>query len=445
MADTVNMSLTLPVVGSTSGPEYAELNNAAFEEIDVHDHTSGKGVKVPTAGININEDLSFAGFSPTSLESAVFQEVAGTPASRSVYVSSGNLYFKNGSGTAVQITSGSSVAGTPGTISNLGDGGSSAVFSDLAEDFSWYFSGTSLAAFNIGDLRLYPFDGINSYTNFIALKSPTVLSSNYSLTLPTALPASTSFVQVSSAGALSFSNTITQPILGPSGSVSAPAYSFSGDTNTGVYSGGSDVLYLVTGGTIAQNIDTTRVFIPLRLNIASGTVGTPGLVFNTDEDTGIYWSGTNTLGISAGGVQRLSIGSSISTNNTSLSVGTGTVSGATGTFTGAVSAASINLSSGGAFKVKFVTIITSLTTTFGAAYFPYTAHGLTGSSIRGVIITKYKPSSGRGYSSGYQGDSVSNGSDGGIGAYWTGTLVGAEFVERSSSGDWDIYATIFYV
>ena len=34
MANTPNLDLNLPIVGSTLGPEYAELNNVAFETID---------------------------------------------------------------------------------------------------------------------------------------------------------------------------------------------------------------------------------------------------------------------------------------------------------------------------------------------------------------------------------------------------------------------------
>jgi hypothetical protein len=48
------MTISLPTVGVTAGPTYASLVNAAFETVDAHDHTTGKGVQVPTAGININ-------------------------------------------------------------------------------------------------------------------------------------------------------------------------------------------------------------------------------------------------------------------------------------------------------------------------------------------------------------------------------------------------------
>lgn len=388
------MSLTLPVVGSTIGPEWAEQLNTALETIDVHDHSSGNGVQIPSAGININTDLSFNGYSPTALESAVFGEVAGTPANRSIYVSSGELYYKDGSGTSVKITESGAIAGTPGTIANLGAGGSSAVFSDLAEDFSWFFDGSKVAAQNMGDIRLYPFDGSTQYNNFITLKSPTTLASNYSLTFPTTLPGAGSIVQVSAAGSLSYSNTLSQGLLTPNGSVSAPAYSFSGDTDCGLYLDTTNQIAFAAGGTRRLLINVNSVETSVPVLVPAGSSGTPSLAFATDTDTGLYLEASNTINITAGGIPRLSISSTISTNNTSFDTGAGAITGASlnvssGTITGgslnvgsgaitggaisgsslnvstgAIIAGSIDLSSGGALKMKIFT--GSLATTTAA-------------------------------------------------------------------------------
>lgn len=63
---TPNMNLTLPFIGGDFNNWGSELNGD-LSAIDLHDHTTGKGVKVPTAGLNINADLSFNGFSAISL------------------------------------------------------------------------------------------------------------------------------------------------------------------------------------------------------------------------------------------------------------------------------------------------------------------------------------------------------------------------------------------
>jgi fibronectin-binding autotransporter adhesin len=75
MADptTTNMGLTVPTGGSTPGAAnnttpatypYEWLGN--LDIIDAHNHTSGSGVQVPSAGININGALSFNGYALTN-------------------------------------------------------------------------------------------------------------------------------------------------------------------------------------------------------------------------------------------------------------------------------------------------------------------------------------------------------------------------------------------
>lgn len=49
----------------------------------------------------------------------------------------------------------------------------------------------------------------------------------------------------------------TGPMLLGNGTASAPSYSFSGDTNTGMYSGGTDILSFTTGGTARFSIDAS--------------------------------------------------------------------------------------------------------------------------------------------------------------------------------------------
>lgn len=109
---TVNMALTLPTVGVTAGPTYASLLNTAVETIDAHDHTTGKGVQVPTAGININANLEFNSYAAVEVSFIGLEAQGSAPSTnKSVYVNASNdLYYKNSSGTSVQITNGSSLA-----------------------------------------------------------------------------------------------------------------------------------------------------------------------------------------------------------------------------------------------------------------------------------------------------------------------------------------------
>lgn len=110
---TPNMQLVLPTPSVQVGPTWAQnLNDALTLRVDTHDHTPSNGVKVPTAGLNINADLSFNSNSAILLRGTSYNNnVATLPGTetRTVYVSGGNLFYNNNTGIPVQITSGSNI------------------------------------------------------------------------------------------------------------------------------------------------------------------------------------------------------------------------------------------------------------------------------------------------------------------------------------------------
>ena len=114
------MGLNLPTVSTTIGPDWASNLNVAIESIDSHDHTSGKGTKVPAAGLNINTDLNFNNIKAYDLFSTQFTSqpstLTGATNALSLHVSGGNLYYTNSAGTAVQITSAGAVVSSPNAI-----------------------------------------------------------------------------------------------------------------------------------------------------------------------------------------------------------------------------------------------------------------------------------------------------------------------------------------
>lgn len=117
---TVNMTLTLPTVSVTAGPTYATQINTAFDAIDEHDHTSGKGVQIPSSGLNINATLQFNDNAASELTFTNFTAInpaTTIPSTKSIYVHTADseLYYKDGSGNPVQLTSGGFVASTGGT------------------------------------------------------------------------------------------------------------------------------------------------------------------------------------------------------------------------------------------------------------------------------------------------------------------------------------------
>lgn len=114
---TPNMNLPTPVPTVTEGPEYAQANTECFEQVDAHDHTPGKGVPVPVAGMSFNDDMDIDGHRIQNAEMfqnqnlpAVKNTLADT---NSFQVVAGEAWFVDGSGNAVQITSNGSIIPPP--------------------------------------------------------------------------------------------------------------------------------------------------------------------------------------------------------------------------------------------------------------------------------------------------------------------------------------------
>jgi hypothetical protein len=116
---TTNMSLIQPAVGVTVGPTWSSELNTSLGLIDIHDHTSGKGVQITPSGLNINADLEFNQNDATELRTLAFDSSSAattTGDTRALYHSGGDIYWRNATGTAVQITDGTSVKTAAGSI-----------------------------------------------------------------------------------------------------------------------------------------------------------------------------------------------------------------------------------------------------------------------------------------------------------------------------------------
>lgn len=219
MATDNPMGLTIPTVSITTGPQYASRVNASLNTINQHDHSTGNGNLVPSAGIGIDADLPFNGFSPSGMASAKFQDQA-TPTSANgyFYMSGGDIYWYNiTNATSVQITSGSSVVGAVGNITGLttpAEADSTAQTGTSAQDgyFSWYQNKAlgQFAKMLSGPVLI--FDTASGVTNSVQLKSPASLPSSFAITLPSALPESTLPMNISATGVMTSAQVSTNQI-----------------------------------------------------------------------------------------------------------------------------------------------------------------------------------------------------------------------------------------
>lgn len=312
MAVTPNMSLSLPTPGpgGTAGPTWASMLNTAFEAVDEHDHSTGKGVKVTPSGLNINANLSMGShdlFSTRSLRLDSQAAVLSTATDvRNLYSVNGELYYNDAVGNNVQITSSGSVAGATGTIGGMGGTTASVTYSNVTKSFTFLQAGGQTAKIVAGEYLLYE---TATATNAVTLKSPTGLAASYNCTFPTATPADTKIMTMNTSGDIVLANNAMVPI----GTI-LPFYDFNGtltfDANYFAYCDGSSVSFAGIGSQTTPDLSN-------RYLVGFGTEGggdidtaawATAAVGNADHETDIsHTHGPGTLQFAVG---RFNFGSS---------------------------------------------------------------------------------------------------------------------------------------
>ena len=200
---TANMLLTLPTVGVTAGPAYASQINAALEVVDRHDHSTGSGVQITPAGLNINADLSFNENDATDLRTARFTSqpsalTGASPDLACLYVVADDLYYNDGAGNQIALTIGGSIAGATGNITGLVAPAAVTYTSGGSPNYKFISTATESANIDAASYLMRN-PGVTA-TYALTLQAPT-LSNNYSITLP-ALPGAASFLQIDSSGVI---------------------------------------------------------------------------------------------------------------------------------------------------------------------------------------------------------------------------------------------------
>lgn len=215
---TPNMGLTEPGIGFTTSTAWASFLNNNFGILDQHDHSSGNGVQITPAGININTPFPFNGEDLTELNSAIFNgAVVGTPSPLSIYTNGTDFFFKDVNGNPIQLTSGGGPNAGTGNISGLPStpiGGAGIAWVNASSTFQFLLdAGTVGANIDNGTVIIrYPGSYPSPTGNFVGLRAPAALSSGYNITFPLSPPASTQPVSMDSSGNLSAQPIITSQI-----------------------------------------------------------------------------------------------------------------------------------------------------------------------------------------------------------------------------------------
>lgn len=313
---TPNMNLPVPVPGEDPGPDWATNVVADMTIIDAHSHTTGNGVPVPSAGLNINSDLPMNGNNLTTTRSVNFF-AQGAPLALAtdvgcIYESGVDLWYNDGIGNQVRLTQGGSPAGGAGSITGLPSGTASASFA--AGTFTFQGATSTPATMAVGPLVV---GAAVASSKTVTIAPSASLANNYSITLPLAPPGATSILSLDpsgnmgyasvsgSGGALVLQNgaTLTSPTLItpditspaihspvftglPSGSIQAGTYSPTVVANFGTVSAVLGFSYMRMGTRVLVDgtIDgvTTGTGGQLSVNISLPVIPTNNFSSNRD-------------------------------------------------------------------------------------------------------------------------------------------------------------------
>ncbi len=95
-------------------------------------------------------------------------------------------------------------------------------------------------------------------------------------------------------------------IQNTAGTQGAPSYTFTGNTDTGIYGSSiSDQLNITTGGSNRFSISTTEIQALLPFQSSNGSKSAPQYSFGNDNDTGMYLGGNGILAFATAGNNRL--------------------------------------------------------------------------------------------------------------------------------------------
>ena len=102
-------------------------------------------------------------------------------------------------------------------------------------------------------------------------------------------------------GAITTSTIDTTYAYADFGSAAAPSYTFAGDTDTGIYRESTNRISFSTSGTARGFIGTTQLEFNLPIRLGDGTLAAPSFGFTNDTNSGLYLFATDQPAIDANG------------------------------------------------------------------------------------------------------------------------------------------------
>lgn len=199
------LGVTLPSVGVTVGPDWATaLNECVQACID----SIEDGVESAT-GLSITGDVDMGGFALTTVDHVAWENKASVFTTAStLYQRANDLYYNDGSGNQIQLTSGGALnaASLAGIVGDYGGSNPAKVtYVDASSTFAFTQDPTVPATVDVGTIKLRRTG--ETAPNAITVQAPAALAVAYSITMPAAVPVSTSLLTLSAAGVMATTTT----------------------------------------------------------------------------------------------------------------------------------------------------------------------------------------------------------------------------------------------
>ncbi len=192
-----NMNMPVPIVGVEIGPNYANDLNNSLSILDQHNHTAGSGVQIPVDGINIASDFPINGNNLNVVKSVRFQSqgatLSGPSDLGSIYRVGLDLYYNNGNGAAIQITTGTSLSAVVTSVAGLTYSGSTFTFQRVVPPAA----ANTPAFLDAGSVTIR--NGTVA-ANGVTLDCPAALATSYNIVLPLLPTGVTKFVRMDVSG-----------------------------------------------------------------------------------------------------------------------------------------------------------------------------------------------------------------------------------------------------
>jgi len=213
-----NMNIVPPQPLITLGPAWAQqLNTILTTTISDHNHEAGSGTRLSQDALLVDGTFPMNDNTISTVKNVALQNQTIVPTdARAIYSLSNNLYYRNGSGASVQITSGNSLAAA--SVAGItGLAGSDGEVTYAGGNFTFTKSnGASKAGVYVGNVRV--FDNAGAGSNSVNIIQPNVIAGSktlilpaQNLTLPQTLPTSgQGDVRIDTSGVMTFAqNKVT--------------------------------------------------------------------------------------------------------------------------------------------------------------------------------------------------------------------------------------------